>query len=370
MGAECAGSGDLIRLVYEGVFRREAWRELLALACHLFRAKDAYLGRMLVTPPGPPLVLTHGVDPDVAAAYRETWAAPPRNPVLTRLSEAGHHGLVEPRQVVPMSRLERTEFYDICRRPRGVDAEIGCGDIEKEKDFWFFSVNRATGDPPFGEAERTLISLLYPHVIQALRHDRILSAERDAAAWARRAVDDLDDAVIRRDPDGRLRPLNEAGEGFLRAEGLGVWDGDSLLPRDPRPSSRPEGPTRAAGAAGVERSFRSGRAFRVFSSPCFEGDRFAGEVVRLRLGARSLVAAPFSGEGAFTERESEVASLMCEGLSSAGIRFRLGISANTLNTHVRHLFEKTGCHSRAQLVARLAPVLEGTDRGGRRVSGA
>jgi DNA-binding CsgD family transcriptional regulator len=198
------------------------------------------------------------------------------------------------------------------------------------------------------------MSLLYPHLMQALQLDSVLSAERSGAAWMSRAVESLDDAVIRREPDGRLRPLNTAGEAFLRSEGLGAWGGDQLLPRDPRPSLWQGTPSGATGASGTERSFRTGHTWRVFSTPCFEEDRFVGDVLRLRLVRRTPVSSLPPETPGFTPHESEVAALLCEGLSSPEICSRLGIGLNTLNTHIRHLFEKTGCHSRAQLIARLA----------------
>lgn len=353
MAAGVIASADLIRLAYEGVLCKAAWGVMLALACRAFRAQDAYFARVPVNPPGPRLLLTHGVDPKVAEAYREVWVAPPKNPTLTPLYKTGFHGVLNPKDVVPESQLERTEFYDVCRRPRHVDAELGGGDVGGGGQIRFLTVNRAIGDPGFGEPEKRLMARIYPHLMQALELDAVLAAERSGAAWAGCAVDSLDDPVIRRDPDGRLRPLNAAGEAFLRSEGFGTWGGDQLLPRDPRTLPWQGAASCATGSAGVERSFRSGHTFRVFSSPCFEEDRFVGDVLRLRLVRRAPVASLPPGTPGFTPHESEVAALLCEGLSSPDICSRLGIGLNTLNTHIRHLFEKTGCHSRAQLVVRL-----------------
>jgi DNA-binding CsgD family transcriptional regulator len=353
MGAGVSASADLVRLAYEGVLRKEAWGEMLALACRAFGAKDVYFARIPVNPPGPSMVLTYGVDPKIVEAYREAWVAPPKNPTLTPLLRARHRGVLDPKVVVPKTALERTEFYEICRRPRGVDAEFGCGDVGFDGWIRFLSVNRVRGDPPFTELEKRLMDLLYPHLMQALAIDAALAAERCGAAWMGCAVDTLDDPAIRRDPDGRLHPLNTSGQEFLRVEGFGAWDGESSLPRDPRPSLRCSGPTSPAGGVGVERTFRSGRVWRVFSAPCFEGDRFVGEVYRLRF-VRASRAHPALEAQPLTPHEHDVAALLCEGLSTPEICERLCIRRNTLNTHLRHLFEKTGCHSRAQLVVHLA----------------
>lgn len=346
-------SADLIRLTYEGVLRREAWREMLALACEAFRAKDTYLASVSLKESGTRFVLTHGVDPAVEKAYRDQWIAPPRNPVLTPLARVRFRGVIEPREVVPRATFEKTEFYEVCRRPRGVDAELGCGDVGAAGRIRFMTANRARGDPGFSEPDKRLMELLCPHVLKALEVDAHLAEERAKAACLGCALEGLDDPVVRREPDGRLRALNRSGEEFLRSEGFGTWDGSAFLPRDPRPTILAGAPTPAAGSAGDERRFRSGVVWRVFSVPCFEGDRYLGEVLRFRVAQPCRKGVdPGEPEPDLTHQEEVVLALLSEGLSSQEVCDRLGISTNTLNTHVRHILGKTGCHSRTQVVAR------------------
>ncbi len=57
-----------------------------------------------------------------------------------------------------------------------------------------------------------------------------------------------------------------------------------------------------------------------------------------------------------TPREQEVLGLVAEGLNSAAIGQRLGISAATVRTHVEHAREKLGARTRAEAVARLAEM--------------
>jgi len=54
---------------------------------------------------------------------------------------------------------------------------------------------------------------------------------------------------------------------------------------------------------------------------------------------------------ALTSRETEVLELLAEGLSNKAIAARLGISTNTVKTHLELLFEKIGVSSRAEAVA-------------------
>ena len=49
-----------------------------------------------------------------------------------------------------------------------------------------------------------------------------------------------------------------------------------------------------------------------------------------------------------TEREQEVLTLVCERLSDAEIGRRLTVSTRAAESHVHHIFEKLGVHSRKE----------------------
>ena len=61
--------------------------------------------------------------------------------------------------------------------------------------------------------------------------------------------------------------------------------------------------------------------------------------------ARALAAAH-----ALSAREREVLVLMLDGRSGPVIRETLGLSKSTVDTHVRHIYQKTGVTSRQELI--------------------
>jgi DNA-binding NarL/FixJ family response regulator len=70
-----------------------------------------------------------------------------------------------------------------------------------------------------------------------------------------------------------------------------------------------------------------------------------------RLIARSTPHANETGRPKLTRREEEVLQLLAEGLAQAEIANRLTISSKTVATHIQHILDKLGVHSRAEAVA-------------------
>lgn len=88
---------------------------------------------------------------------------------------------------------------------------------------------------------------------------------------------------------------------------------------------------------------------------CLRGERVFDEVMVRRL-ARSASGRPRSRAPKvdLTPRERAVANLLQEGLNTAEMVTRLGISHSTVRTHVQAILSKLSVHSRVQAVALLA----------------
>lgn len=77
-------------------------------------------------------------------------------------------------------------------------------------------------------------------------------------------------------------------------------------------------------------------------------------VLIARPSSRARLAG-YSGEGAkeavLSNREREILALLADGLVNKQIAARLGISTNTVKTHLELLFDKLGVATRAEAVA-------------------
>jgi DNA-binding CsgD family transcriptional regulator len=69
-----------------------------------------------------------------------------------------------------------------------------------------------------------------------------------------------------------------------------------------------------------------------------------------------------SGSGLqLTPQERRVAALVSEGLTNRDVAARLFVSTNTIETHLRHLFQKFGVASRTELAARFRDLRDSND---------
>jgi DNA-binding CsgD family transcriptional regulator len=58
----------------------------------------------------------------------------------------------------------------------------------------------------------------------------------------------------------------------------------------------------------------------------------------------------------FTQTQARLAEMLCEGMRPTAAAEVLGVKISTIRTHVGQMYEKTGTHSQAQLVALLHGV--------------
>ena len=112
--------------------------------------------------------------------------------------------------------------------------------------------------------------------------------------------------------------------------------------------------------AALAAALRADPAFEVLSVAASEGVGDVNPAADVVLVARSASHAfapvrslqrDVANEVVPSNRERQILALLGEGLSNKQIAARLGISTNTVKTHLELLFEKLGVSSRAEAVA-------------------
>ena len=110
----------------------------------------------------------------------------------------------------------------------------------------------------------------------------------------------------------------------------------------------PPGATRVA----LEEALRASGAFEVVHVGAVESNASADVVLNVRESTgEGMLSRDVVDHVLLTSREREILGLLADGMGNKQIAARLGISANTVKTHLELLFDKLDVSSRAEAVA-------------------
>src|SRR5437867_3542664 len=170
----------------------------------------------------------------------------------------------------------------------------------------------------------------------------------------RSALERLPIAVLVVDGQRRILPYNQRATKLFEEEAL---RGDLLTSRPSHPLSRVIMETLSSSRNHPEErsvTFPSERRYRIEPSRRSEKgmDRWLMLLVT-PIGEQQAMQTPALDTLALTPREREVALLLLAGASTVEVCTALSISRETLKTHAKRLFEKSGVRTRTAFVAKM-----------------
>lgn len=308
------------------------------------------------------------LDDDAHATYRARHF---RNPWATHMFRQRQGSIVFSDEIQPPHEFRKCAFYDEVLRPQGL-LYNAMMPITVDGDFMgAFNILRSPRQGPFSELDRRFFGRLGPHLQRA----QMLSLRLDGYRLLQRGeyavLDRLACGMALLDRRGRVLYANRALQA-LTAEGALTLRND-VLSSHSAIHARQLGQLfhavlrgEAGAAIGVPHP-QDGRILMVLASSVRsrDFDRFA--VLGMRDSAVMVFvfdpAAPMSASPEFlmgaydlTLTEARVALLSARGQSVARVGGRLNISQNTVKTHLRRVFAKTGVHSQAELACVVASL--------------
>lgn len=93
------------------------------------------------------------------------------------------------------------------------------------------------------------------------------------------------------------------------------------------------------------------------------GSPMSGPIARMLVRSFHRPGPPSDAGTRLTAREAEVLNLVARGFRSKEVAEALGIGVNTIETHLRHIYEKLHVRSRAEAVARFLGTVRADARG-------
>jgi DNA-binding CsgD family transcriptional regulator len=227
-------------------------------------------------------------------------------------------------------------------RPLGLGDELRAVLRLRGACWGYMCLHRAAG-APFARQEVLYVRRLAPHLAEGIRAGLLASSVELA---------DVADApgLVVVAPDGSLTSITEAGERWLEELGHPEPGRDGLPIEVHALAARLQrSDVTEAGLPRLRVRTRAGRWAVLHASRLpAEGTQAVAVIIEEQSPAE-LAPVLMMAYG-LTKQEQQVTGLVCRGLSTRELADHLHITPNTLQDHLKSIFDKTGVSSRRELV--------------------
>jgi DNA-binding CsgD family transcriptional regulator len=311
----------------------------------------------------------YNTDPACLRALRDRHVLNPWTLHMQKFHPVGTVVLSD--SILPLTELRRTAFFDEVMRPQdlGHAAMIG---LSRKPDFGVgFCLNRGPRQGPYSEQQRNLLERLTPHLMRTVQFGFQLGTYKALQHMEYNTLDRITVGVALLDRNAGVLFVNKAlqsmatdGALSLRNQRLSSYS----APHAKRLNDLVQSASRGApGATMAIPHPIDGRSVAVLVSSVRSRDldrfaslemRDAAAMVFVLDPAISTTIPPEWVMDAYglTLAEARVALHAASGHSVADVGAQLKISPNTVKTHLRHVFAKTGVHGQAELASIIASL--------------
>jgi DNA-binding CsgD family transcriptional regulator/PAS domain-containing protein len=312
-------------------------------------------------------VYGYGIPEGYFERYAETV---PLNPLLPYATLGQPGDFVVNSAIISEAEQMETPFYEAFMKPLGLRDSMILVCLRSGPRVAFLAINRAIGQPLYGEAEQDLLRLLSPHICRAFTICDVFDLRAVKTEGLEAALDGLTAGVFLIDAHGQVLHMNRAAEGMAQS-------GRSVMVRDGQ-----LWPVNATSRGTLSATFVRGSTFGLSrateeSAIALETEDGGGTgmmATLLPLGRPIAwaerapyaaawavfvqdprVATPLPGEAfgrlyRLTPAELRVALALAPGLTPEQAATMLGLSPATVRSHVQRIFTKTGTNRQADLV--------------------
>lgn len=349
-------------MAHDAAATPEVWPEFLKQFVDAVGAPAAFIQRHYLHERRSSYLHTFGISRKLRASYEAYYSR------INVWRQHGAHHYVPGRVVVdeqfyPRSLLRRTEFYNDCLRLNDITRCLAGVVTRRGDEVLMLTAMRSEREEAFGDADRSVIQFLLPHVIRA----QLTQERMDRLSAGDAALNTLTLGVALLASDRRVMFANREAETILRAaDGLRLRDdrlaaasaaADAALQRLIRYALMPDTSMDCPPDVLVPRT-PDRLPLHVTAAPlrttpaAFTGMGTPAAVVIVTDPQRRLAAAPRTLQQTYklTRREASLATTLAEGWSLAEAAERLDIRYETARTHLRRILSKTETSRQAQLV--------------------
>jgi DNA-binding CsgD family transcriptional regulator len=295
------------------------------------------------------------------------------NPMSAYMNFCPAGKLVRSDDILPLADLKATDFFDEVFRPQDVAHNAMIVLTAKGDLLAGFTICRSEAQGPFEEDDLRLLSQLYPHLKRALLLGFRLEGYKALQRAEFHVLDRLSVGIILLDRAGRVMFANTAARAMTASDGP-LRLRNSVLAAVSAAHSQQLGELIGAAACGdaLVRTMglphpHDGRIFTVLTSSLRSRDIDRFGSLGLRDAAAMLVirdpARPMQvpvewimDAYGLTMAEARVALCAASGATIPETALRLNVSPNTIKTHLRKVFAKTGTSRQSELARMVASI--------------
>lgn len=358
--------GFAIRRIYDAVDDIDALRDVLSGLCERIGGENGMLGVLMKAPGSLPSPVLFRLDP----AVMQTLNARHLNNVWRR------HMVTLPVEspaasdsFVSLDEVRRTDLYGEILEPWGIAHGAFFVIDDTPKFHILMNIFRSTTRGPFTSTELEASQELLPHLRRAMQLRFLLERSREQEKLALETLDKLTAGVLIVDSDTHVLFANMAAQEIAAARDVLVLNDGTVKPRQREQSDvfrRLVGSAIAGGPGGS--LLLSAHSHRLPVSALVTP--LVGTLaVSLAAPGRRGAAAVFLSDPerhAFTSTEhlqtlyklspteARVAWLIARSASIGGAAKALGLAPETVRTHLKHIYAKTGVNRQSALAHLLA----------------
>ncbi|HKU98956.1 MAG TPA: helix-turn-helix transcriptional regulator [Vineibacter sp.] len=352
----------LLDLIYDAATEPDAWRLALTQIADLTRSQGGVLFGQSMTASRVYFDYNGRLDPACNRVYQERHM---RNPWSEAMEPQPVGHIVLSDDVVPLASLRATAFFDEVLAPQDL-AHNAMIALAAKADFRAaFNLCRSARQGPFGASEQRLLNDLMPHLRRSITLGFRIDAYRALQRAEYHVLDHLAVGVVLLDRRAQVLYANAAARRLDSTSGAFRLRAVRIEANGTRQAQQLNTLIRAAllgkvgGAMSLPRS-EDGRPLTVLVSSVrgLDMERFTDmglpDAAALLFfidpanNAKPPIAWLMNAYG-LTAAEAKVALVASSGMTVPQTADHLGLSTNTVKTHLRRVFAKTGTGRQADL---------------------